>query len=82
MRKYEGTCAGCGASLVNAREIGTSSIYNPNGPDFELCMSCYWAEESLTENETNFQPTLLDRYYATFGEKRPKLYDVLKDQYV
>ena len=76
-------CAGCGASLSHAKELGSSSIFNPNGPDFELCMSCWDAEEALIETDgTNCQPKLLDKYYATFGCKRPKLYDVLKDDWV
>lgn len=82
MSHYRDTCAGCGADLYSAEEIGSSGVYNPSGPDFELCMGCYWAEEALLETDTNFQPSLLDRYYATFGEKRPKLFDVMKNEYV
>lgn len=78
----DGICANCGRSLSNATEIGSSSLYDPNGEDFELCMACWDAQELLIENNTNFQPDLLARYYATFGAARPKLYDVIGDKWV
>lgn len=79
----QGICAGCGADLSRAREMRSSGIYNPDGPDLGLCMPCGKAEETLIEEDgTNFQPKLLDRYYATFKSKRPKLYDVLKDMWI
>ena len=80
---YRDTCAGCGRDLYNAREIGSSGIYNPGGPDFELCMACFDAEEAIElETGTNFQPDLLQRYYARFGSNRPKLYSVVKGEEV
>ncbi len=82
MGDYSDTCAGCGTSLYNATELGTSGIYNPGGPDFELCMACYWAEEELINDGSNFHPDLLAAYYATFGEKRPKLLNVLTGELV
>jgi hypothetical protein len=76
-------CAGCGCSLRCAKETGSTSIYDPGGPDFELCMPCWDHQEALIEETgTNVQPVLLDRYYATFGERRPKLYDALKNETV
>lgn len=81
--RHEDICAGCGADLSRAKELGSSGIYDPNGPDFELCMPCWNAEEVLIDADgTNFQPALLDRYYATFGAKRPKLLDVLRNEWV
>jgi len=81
MSRYHGTCAGCGASLLGARELGSSGLYNPGGPDFELCMGCFQVEEDVTV-DGNFQPDMLARYYQTFGETRPKLLDVLTGEYV
>ena len=82
MSNYSDTCAGCGADLYNAKELGTSALYNPNGADFDLCMACYWSEDDLINESGNFHPDLLAKYYATFGEKRPKLLNVLTGEMV
>ena len=73
--------AGCGCDISHAREVGITSLYDPDGPDFMLCMPCYDAQEAILENDTNVQPEMLARYYATFGLERPKLYDVIKGEY-
>lgn len=80
---YRDKCAGCGCNLSYAKEMGTSGIFNPDGPDFELCMPCWHEEERLVDTEgTNFQPDRLSQYYATFGETRPGIYSVLEGKYV
>ena len=56
-------CGNCGRSLLNAKELGTSSLYFPNGHDIDLCINCWWVEEDLIEQSgTNDHPERLAHY--------------------
>jgi len=55
-------CANCGRSLRTATEIGTSGLYFPGGFAIDLCIDCYFAEESLIDDGTNDHPLRLAHY--------------------
>lgn len=64
-------CANCGCSLYNAKELGTSSLYFPNGYDIDLCIDCWWAEEALIEESgSNDHPDRLAHYQHMLSEER------------
>lgn len=56
-------CAGCETNLDVLRESGISGVYAP-GENFELCMTCWRAEEDEIEEHGNNLPHLLKRYRA------------------
>lgn len=63
-------CANCGCSLTGAKELGSSSLYFPNGYDIELCVPCWNEEEALIETSgTNNHPERLANYLHRLKEE-------------
>lgn len=81
MSNLIGKCGNCGLNLKHAVCVGESGLYNP-GVHIDLCEPCFLEEDVLITEGTNFHPEVLDKYYATYGLKRPKLYSVMAGAWV
>lgn len=56
-------CASCCCPLAGLQCTGYSGIYNPSGPEIELCEPCFFREDELIEAYgTNDLPGVLEKY--------------------
>lgn len=56
-------CASCCCLLAGLQCTGYSGIYNPSGPEIELCEPCFFTEDEKIEAAgTNNLPEELARY--------------------